>query len=48
MRRLLTLAIASLLAAALSGCIIVPARHGGYYNDRGDHHDHGYRGDRGR
>ena len=44
MKRLLTLAIAGLTAFALSGCIIVPARHGGYYND---HHDHGYRGDRG-
>ena len=44
MRRFLTLTLASLLAAALSGCIIVPPRHG-YY---GDHYEHGYRGDRGR
>ena len=47
MRRLLTLAIATVTAIAMTGCIIVP-RHGGYYNDhhdRGGYHD---RGDRGR
>ncbi len=47
MRRFITLTIASLLAAALSGCIIVPPHHG-YYRDHGDRGDHGYRGDRGR
>ncbi len=40
MRRFITLTIASLLAAALSGCIILPPR-GGYYHD---HYEHGYRG----
>ena len=40
MRRFITLTIASLLAAALSGCIIVPPR-GGYYHD---HYDRGYHG----
>ena len=49
MRRFLTLAIASITAVAMTGCIIVP-RHGGYYNDHHDrgYHDRGDRGDRGR
>lgn len=44
MKRLaLALALAS-CAALLSGCIIVPSRHGGYYGDRdhGRYHDRGY------
>ena len=44
MRRFLSLAIIGLLVSALSGCIVVPARHG-YYGG-GYYHDHGYR-DRG-
>jgi hypothetical protein len=43
MRRALTLALASLLAAALSGCIVIPV-HRGYYGDR-DHDRGEYRGD---
>jgi len=45
MRRIAALLIASLCAIAVSGCIVVPPRHGGYYHDRGYDHDHGgYRG----
>ncbi|MBV8502660.1 MAG: hypothetical protein JO006_13190 [Paucibacter sp.] len=39
MRRLLTLAIALIAAASVSGCIIVPARYGYYH----DHHEYGDR-----
>ncbi|XHS78118.1 hypothetical protein ACFJGW_20710 [Burkholderiaceae bacterium UC74_6] len=47
MRRIAALIIASLCAIAVSGCIVVPPRHG-YYHDRGGYsdrgHDHDYRG----
>ena len=45
MRRFLSLALISLLAASLSGCIVVPLHHGYYgggYHDRG-YHDRGGR-----
>lgn len=37
----LALAVALISTALLSGCIIVPARHGGYRGGYYEGHDHG-------
>ena len=42
MRRIAALLIASICAIAVSGCIVVPPRHGGYYHDRGGYDRGGY------